>query len=263
MMPGKTRDGAEWHRSHDYPFLMKRWRAAVRGRGLRVNLYGELDGYSVYYIETRKPDEKNPWVYLSAGIHGDEPGATEGLLRWFESADPGVQDINLLIFPCLNPWGLVNNSRADRNGADLNRAYHDTAIPATAAHLEVLSDRRFDLAITLHEDYDAAGIYLYEVQICRPFWGESLLDAASAYLPLETRKRIEGRGCRNGIIRPRVDPESIPLRPEALHLAFAHARRVFTIETPSELDIRQRTKAQAAVLEHAVAYCRNEHTTVR
>jgi len=262
-MAEKNRAPWEWHRAHDYRYLIRRWRAAIRNRGLKTKLYGELDNYPVYFMETRKPLAAHPWIYLSAGIHGDEAGATEGLLRWVETTSLPLEELNLLIFPCLNPWGLVNNSRGDRSGADLNRAYHDVAIPATAAHLEVLSDRRFELAITLHEDYDAAGIYIYEVQTVRPFWGESLLKAASEHVPVETRTRVEGRACTNGIIRRRIKPDVMPLRPEALHLAFEHAHRVFTVETPSELDIRSRAQAQIAVLDQAIRYCRNEHRSAR
>lgn len=249
----------EWHRCHDYARLVRRWRQAARRRRLTMQAYGELDGEAAYVLETRSPAKDVPWIYLSAGIHGDEAAGTEGLIRWIEGTTRDFSRFNLLIFPCLNPWGLVNNSRTDRRGIDLNRAYHDRQVPATRAHLDLLTDRRFQLAMTLHEDYDAAGVYLYEVQVKRPFWGESLLETASRFLPIETRRTVEGRTCRNGIIRRRVKPETMPERPEALHLAFEHSDRVFTLETPSELDLRHRTAAQAAVIEAAVGYCLAEN----
>ena len=37
-------------------------------------------------------------------------------------AEP-IKHASLLIYPCLNPWGLENNSRIDAKGIDLNRIW--------------------------------------------------------------------------------------------------------------------------------------------
>ena len=64
------------------------------------------------------------------------------------------------LVPCLNPWGLVNNRREAADGTHLNRVFdRDSNLPVGALK-KVLAGRRFDLAFTLHEDYDANGLYL-------------------------------------------------------------------------------------------------------
>ena len=247
-------------RAHDYGHLIRRWRSVARARGLRLTPYAAASGYELFYAETRRPNPARPWIYLSAGIHGDEAGATEGCLEWLATTRLALDRFNLVAFPCLNPWGLVNNCRLDADGRDLNRTYHDDAVPQTAAHKAVLADhaarhgcpRPFALALTLHEDYDANGLYIYEIKDHRPYWAEELLAAAARHVPHDTRRTIEGRGSRAGIVRRKITPDMMPQHPEAFTLHFHYAERTFTAETPSEAHLDARVAAQAPVIERAV-----------
>jgi hypothetical protein len=238
-------------KSHDYAHLMRRWRAVARARGLKFRAYASASGYELFCAETRRPHPERPWLYLSAGIHGDESASTEAAFEW-TATSPLVEKWNLLAFPCLNPWGLVNNSRTDAEGRDLNRTYHDDAVPQTAAHKTLLAGRRFDLAIALHEDYDANGVYIYEIKGARPYLGEELLAAAARHLPADTRRTIEGRrGNGAGLVRRAITPDLMPLHPEAFRLHFHHAARTLTLETPSEAHIDARVAAHVAMVERA------------
>ncbi len=240
-------------RAHDYRHLIRRWRAAIRPTKLVLRKFGEASGFPLYYAQSKRPPANRPWIYLSAGIHGDEPGATEGLLAWLERHPKQLERFNFLLFPCLNPWGLINNVRTDELGRDLNRSYRVTEIPQTAAHLAVLAGRRFACSLTLHEDYDANGIYIYEVKSRKPFWGEDLLRAAARHVPPDNRKSIEGRSSRVGLVRRSVAPEYMPYHPEAFTLHFHHADRTFTIETPSEFSIDVRADTHVAVIQRVIA----------
>jgi hypothetical protein len=237
--------------SHHYDELIRRWRVVARELGTRLRGYGTFGGYDHYYLQTRG-DRGAAAVYFSAGIHGDESAATEALVAWAEENVPLLRSMRTLIFPCLNPWGLVNNSRLDAEGRDLNRTYHDDAVPATVAHRAVLAGRLFDLALTIHEDYDAPGYYIYEVPREEPHWGERMIRAAARHVPIDTRAVIEGREAVGGIVRRAVTPDMMPTWPEAFALFFHHAHRVFTIETPSECHIDDRVAAHVAVIEAAV-----------
>jgi hypothetical protein len=242
-------------RAHDYGYLIRRWRSAARSHGLRLTPFTAASGFEIFAAETRKPDPAKPWIYLSAGIHGDEPASTEACLEWLATTAVAPGECNLLLFPCLNPWGLVNNMRLDADGRDLNRTYHDDSVSQTLAHKQVLAGRRFDLAIAIHEDYDANGIYIYEVKGRQPFLAEQMLAAGARHLPVDTRRSIEGRGSRAGIVRRSIDFFTMPLHPEAFVLHFHHAERTFTIETPSEAHIDSRVAAHVAVVERAVHLC--------
>ncbi len=245
-------------RVHDYRHLIRRWRAALRPTRLILRKYGEASGFPLHFAEPKRPLPHRPWIYISAGIHGDEPGSTEGLLTWLERHSEQLNRNNFLLFPCLNPWGLVNNVRTDESGRDLNRSYRTNETPQSTAHLAVLKNRRFACALALHEDYDANGAYIYEIKSAKPFWGEDLLEAAARHVPVDRRKTIEGRSARSGLVRRSVNPDFMPLYPEALVLHFAHADRTFTIETPSEFSIDVRADTHVAVIERAIQLCSNE-----
>lgn len=213
-----------------------------------------MDGNLPLYC-LRTPSLKiNGGIYLSAGIHGDEAGGTEGLIAWAEKNASRLREIPALVFPCLNPWALQTNSRYDRNGLDLNRAFHLSDYPFVMGWRAVLGAYRFPAALALHEDYDAQGIYIYESYRAEPHWGEALLDAARPIIPIEQRAKVDGRKQSAGLVRRRIN---IPMfetmgYPESVWLHLHHAERTFTIETPSEFSLTQRVAAQVAVIEEGV-----------
>jgi len=243
------------HRAHDYGGLITRWRKVARTSGLRIAEFSQSGGFPLFFLEAARPPTSAPAIYFSAGIHGDEAAATEGLLAWVEENPVVLKTINPLIFPCLNPWGLVHNNRLDSQGRDLNRCYGKRKPPQIRDQIRIMGKRTFDLALTLHEDYDACGIYIYEVPAIKPFWAEKLLAAAAKHLPADPRTRIEGRSAKNGIVRRKISPDLMPDWPEAFLLHFHHSARTFTIETPSEMDIARRVATHVAVLDTAVAEC--------
>ncbi len=239
--------------AHDYRLLIRRWRKVARQAGLPMRRLCEAGGHTLYYLAPARP-APGPRMYFSAGIHGDEPAATEGLVTWAETNPRLLRATGPLIFPCLNPWGLINNSRFDQDGRDLNRCYNKRNVPVVAAQSQLMAGVRFDLALTLHEDFDAHGVYIYEISRRRPFLAEGLLLAASAHIPVDGRTRIEGRRARRGVIRRRITPDLMPDWPEAFALHFGFSARTLTVETPSEFDLDARVAAQAAMIDHAAGF---------
>ncbi len=242
-------------RSHDYPLLIRRWRRVALVARLRLQAFARSGGHPIYYLSSKPSENPRPSIYFSAGIHGDESAATEGLISWVEKNARAMRDFQACIFPCLNPWGLIANNRLDTRGRDLNRCFNKSHVPQIQAQLKILKGMRFDLALTLHEDYDAQGLYIYEVASKRPFWAEDLLKAASRHVPSDPRSSIEGRRAKKGIVRRKVSPDMMPDWPEAFLLHFAHASRTFTVETPSEFSIDARVAAQESVIGRAVKKC--------
>ena len=233
---------------HNYRHLIHRWKALARRAGLRLRLLAEHDSLPLYYIATPALAEVGG-LYLSAGIHGDEPASTEALLAWAENHAARLRTLPLLLFPCLNPWGLANNSRTDSTGLDLNRNFHRRHSVITAVR-HIVGKRRFAASANLHEDFDAEGLYLYEVTRAIGF-GEKLLAAASRILPHDPRPRIENRIASDGLIRRRVTKSTFAKMgtPEAIWLYLDHTDHSFTIETPSEFALERRVATQVAMLD--------------
>ena len=249
-----TEDYLSRHRAHDYPHLVARWRAVSERAGLTMRRIASSPDYELYTVRTKNLPP-NGAIYISAGIHGDEPAGTEALITWAENNVRTLRRRPFFLVPCINPWGLVNNCRTDAKQRDLNRSFHDDAVPEIAALRRAIGSRRFSLGMTLHEDYDGVGIYIYEVLGTTPYWGEALLAAARPHVPADTRAVIEGRECVGGMVRPAIDMEffkKIGL-PEALLLHLLKCPRVFTVETPSEYSLERRIKAHVAVIEAAIS----------
>ena len=241
------------HRAHDYRYLVERWRAVARKNGVPLRSLDRADGFAHFYLRTPALTQTGG-IYFSAGIHGDEPASTEALITWAEAQGRKLRKLPLLLLPCLNAWGLVQNIRLNMEGVDLNRAFHRTDLPVIEAVKRVVAGHQFDAAVMLHEDYDGQGVYLYEVQHVQPYWGEDMLKAALPYLPTDPRVWIDGRKATNGIHRRRVDKRRFARigHPEAIWLHLEHSARTFTVETPSEFALEQRVAAHIAVIEEVV-----------
>jgi hypothetical protein len=246
------------HRAHDYKELVRRWRAVAKAAGVRMVHFADAAGYPLWHL--RSPAlPSDGGIYISAGIHGDEPGATEGLITWAERNVRRLAALPLFVFPCLNPWGLVNNIRTNEDGIDLNRAFERDDVVAVRAVRDLLPQHWFEAALILHEDYDAQGVYLYEVSKGVPLWGADLLKAASRHLALDPRRQIDISTANNGYIRPRVSPRRLAMlggHPEATYLTGRYTARAITFETPSECALEKRAAAQGAVLDATVSLLR-------
>jgi len=250
------------HRAHDYRWLEQRWRILARERHWEIESLGEFSGYAVLAIRTFVQQEKDrPLVLISAGIHGDEPAGPAALFHFSAQAPEWFEQFHFVMLPCLNPWGLVNNSRFDEQGIDLNRCFHQKRHPFIRAWKQLMQRcGPFDLAITLHEDYDGEGIYLYELVKGRWKWGEKLMASAAKIIPVESRKIVDGRRQRAGLLRPRMDLPRLAAmgHPEAVALFLEYSSRVYTFETPSEWDLGRRVAAHRCFMRSALHLLRQE-----
>ncbi len=174
-------------------------------------------------------------VYLSTGIHGDEPaGPLAVRLMLQENSWP--ENLSLSICPCLNPSGFLLNKRENADGIDLNRDYLQPKAPETLAHIAWLERQpKFDLCLCLHEDWESSGFYVYELNPdLRPSLAEAIVSAVGEVCPIDRSELIEGRVAKDGIIRPSVDPRDRPQWPEAFFLLTYKTRVSCTLEAPSD-----------------------------
>ncbi|MFV0338618.1 MAG: M14 family metallocarboxypeptidase [Chthoniobacterales bacterium] len=250
------RIASKFKAAHDYTDLVKRWRQIAKQSNLQMHRFAQAGKQEIFYLESSTPQkaalhsqEKKTSIYLSAGIHGDEPAGPAALLHWAETNKKRLSSLHCLIFPCLNPWGLINNRRTDSQGRDLNRSYHDNSIRQTAAHKSLLLNRRFDLAIALHEDYDAPGYYIYATNHTKRDLAKKIINTAAAHIPIDNRSEIEGIKATKGLLLPKILPKFKKQLPEALLLFPENTDCTFTLEAPSEYFLDDRILAHSAVLD--------------
>lgn len=234
--------------------FIPRFDSAARQAGFKSEPYGEIDGHPLLACTRRTPGPR-PRVYLSAGIHGDEPAPPWALLQLLES---GFFDAHCTWFVCplLNPTGFIARTRENRAGIDLNRDYKGPQSLEVGAHIAWLQRQpNFDLTICLHEDWESKGFYLYELNPeNRPTLAPVMIDAARIHCPIESATVIDGRETvEPGIIRPVSDPLLRETWPEAIYLRHFHSTLTYTTETPSTLPLEQRIATHGAVLRGALA----------
>ena len=205
-----------------------------------------------------------PRIYISTGIHGDEPAGPLTACRLLnQNAWPPVLDIWLC--PCLNPTGFASNHRENDEGLDLNRQYRAPEAVETLAHIAWLKRQPgFDLCLCLHEDWEAHGFYLYELNPDRlPSLAEAVVASVAKVCPIDFSEIIEGRPALNGVIRPDLDPSTRPHWAEAFFLITHKTRLSYTLEAPSDFPLTVRVAALVAavktVLEAVSSRCSRHH----
>ena len=239
------------HRCHDVPFLVKRWHALAKAARLDIRTVFVSGDHPVLFLHTAVTEK--PRLYLSAGVHGDEPAPVSALLEWAEDNAALLRKLPVAIFPIFNPSGLALNTRADHRYIDLNRRFHDASHPHIKAWWQAIGDMRFPLGLCLHEDYDGQGIYCYELsRSARLDSAQMLLRAGEKHIPRDSRISIDSRPAAEGLIRRRRPP-SLPGMPEAIALYMHSTDHTLTFETPSEYSLADRVAAQRAVIEACVA----------
>jgi protein MpaA len=222
--------------------------------GFRVEEFGALGGERLFALTRRIPG-KRPRIYISSGIHGDEPAPVQALLQMIRE---GIFDrrANWFLCPLLNPTGLSLGTRENAARVDLNRDYRNPKTEEIRAHVGWLNRQpRFDLSLCLHEDWESRGFYLFEHN---PDGRESLaqgmlLAAGQAGCPADLSDRIDGFESKEGVIAAFPEPMDWPDWPEAFLLRDQFTRFAYTVESASSFSLDARVAAQVAAVGAGLA----------
>src|SRR5271154_7510076 len=194
-------------------------------------------------------------LYISTGIHGDEPAGPLATLRLLQENN-WPPDAEIFFLPCLNPIGFTLNKRENADGIDLNRDYRNPQATETRAHIAWLERQpKFDLYLCLHEDWESHGFYLYEQNPdSKISLAEKMIEAVQKVCPIDPSEIIEDRPAQNGIVRPNILPQERPLWPEALWLITQKSRQGYTLEAPSDFPLQTRVNALVAAANAAISF---------
>ena len=224
---------------------------AAREAGFVVQIYGQVGNWPLLAMTRRGQTPGGRNIYLSAGIHGDEPAGPFTLLKLLQAGTlPAKQ--NYWICPLLNPAGLAAGTREEPGGLDLNRDYSGTQSREIRAHIAWANQHinSLDLSLHLHEDWESRGFYCYELNLTgKPGCARAILRAARHHLPIETAGIIDGHLADGGIIHRDSLPKIPEGDPEAIFLQQNFGGLSYTLETPSAFPLEKRVAGmEAAVL---------------
>lgn len=238
--------------ARDYRLLEQRLGRLSR-RIWRVEPVGIVDGLPFYQV-TPARTARSPSVLLSAGIHGEEPAGVEAILSWLESPSPGWDDIDWVIWPCINPYGWERNQRRSRQGVDINRQFRGRTRCEHARLIKrLVSGRRFAVSLELHEDVDGRGYYLYEGCRRRTPIAAAILAQVQRIMALDPRPRIDGHRAdgRGLILRPLTRIAMLRRKqwPMAYYLFLHHTDHVLGSESPVKESLARRVAAHHCALD--------------
>ena len=220
-----------------------------------VDHFHQVREFKLPVFHRTPPSHKPPQtkIYISAGIHGDEPASPLAALKLVRE-NRWPDNVEIFLVPCLNPVGYTNNRRENADGIDLNRDYRQSQSPEIRAHIAWLDQQpNFDVYLCLHEDWESHGFYLYEQNPDnRVSFAQPVIDAVRAVCPIDESPEIEGRPAEHGIIRPMLNPQERPAWPEALYLIVNKSRQGYTFEAPSDFPLPVRIEALTSAVHTVV-----------
>jgi len=233
--------------------------AAAQTHGWSLDVFDEQGDFQWLALHRPPISIRNPQstirIYLSAGIHGDEPAAPLAVLKLLQENN-WPETVEIFLLPCLNPAGFTLNQRGNADGIDLNRDYRNPKAAETRAHIAWLERQpAFDLYLCLHEDWESHGFYLYEQNPdAKPPLAEKMIEAVKKVCPVDLSETIEGRVAQGGIIQPKINPAERPDWPEALYLISHKSRQGYTLEAPSDFPLATRVNALVAAVNAAISF---------
>ena len=131
--------------------------------GFEVFEYGQLaygtDQYPLLAIRSHGWNDALPSILVTGGVHGYETSGVHGALQFVarHAADYAGR-VNLLVAPCVSPWGYERIHRWNPDALDPNRSFRaDSPAREAAALMQLVAPLRdaFLVHIDLHETTDS------------------------------------------------------------------------------------------------------------
>lgn len=124
--------------------------------------YGQLDyppdTYPLYALRSRDGREDRPVALITGGVHGYETSGVHGALRFADRhAAEYAGRVDLVIVPCVSPWGYERIHRWNPRAVDPNRAFRPgSPAPESAALMALVAPfaDRVRVHTDLHETTD-------------------------------------------------------------------------------------------------------------
>jgi len=170
-IPGKPWGAAEKHAWLARQRVKRSYAAEVVAPLMRLPAqaeifqYGALDyatlglgTYPLFAVRTRTWHPDLPVVLVTGGVHGYETSGVHGALKWLEhELHRHTGRINLLVLPCISPWGYETINRWNPDAFDPNRQFKQASVAAESAlAMACVATHcgRIDVHVDLHETTD-------------------------------------------------------------------------------------------------------------
>ncbi|MEI6858213.1 MAG: M14 family metallocarboxypeptidase [Shewanella sp.] len=128
----------------------------------QIEKYGALSynpsKYSLFVVKSKQWSEDKPTLLVTGGVHGYETSGVQGAIRFLQTEAKAYEDrFNILVAPCVSPWGYETINRWNPNTVDPNRSfYQESPAEESAALMAYIADLGIEITvhIDLHETTD-------------------------------------------------------------------------------------------------------------
>lgn len=149
-------------RSYGDEVLAKVEALRKRDERFEVSQYGALPidphRYPLMSVTVRSDRPEAPWVLITGGVHGYETSGVQGALEFVHTTALSYVDrVNMIVAPCVSPWGYEVINRWNPNAIDPNRSFSADSPSEEAALVMALVDDvvssgvEFMMHMDLHE----------------------------------------------------------------------------------------------------------------
>lgn len=124
-----------------------------------ANLDYTVGQYPLYVIKSKDFSANKPTVLITGGVHGYETSGVHGALHFAShQAKNYTEHFNLIVAPCISPWGYETINRWNPLAIDPNRSFVPNSFaPEAAKIMAYIADLGLDILahIDLHETTDS------------------------------------------------------------------------------------------------------------
>ena len=124
-----------------------------------VQQYGELnyqlDGqnciFPLFIVQSLNWNTDKKTILITGGVHGYETSGVHGALGFLETRDKADNAFNIIVAPCISPWGYETINRWNPDALDPNRSFYKDS-PAQEAALLMQYIESLNIEIYAHFD---------------------------------------------------------------------------------------------------------------
>jgi hypothetical protein len=115
--------------------------------------------YPLYVVQSKDWNDQKPSILVTGGVHGYETSGVQGAITFLETRASGyLNEVNLLVFPCVSPWAYEHIQRWQHELQDPNRSFlPEKATPESQALMDYLHNpKHFSSSATTSSEGDSS-----------------------------------------------------------------------------------------------------------
>ena len=195
----------------------------------QIHTLSEDSSYPLFCVHYTPQQTNAALIYVSAGIHGNEPAGVECAIRLIELLADDTQHYAY-------PFPQFQHAQKQTN------------------HNTIGKSGTIELALDLHEDTDSDGFYLWErrASTCHPIGG-SVVKNVESVCAINREPWIEEHRNENGMITL-LDTVTTKGWTRGRYLAEQIKTRCLILETPTQSDLETRINVHMMAIQSAVKH---------